>query len=237
MQLNVRDVAELFNVSEKTIYRWIQNRQMPAYKLHDQFRFNRSEIFEWATSRRVNISSEVLNDKENASIPVPSLKEALENGGIFYRINGKTTEEVLKSIIKIMRLPDDTDKDLLLTLLLAREKMAPTAIGDGIAIPHARNPIVLFVPKPMISLCFLENPVDFGALDGKPVHTVFTLITPTIQSHLTLLSKLAFCIKNDKFSRLLSKQDSREHILRELDYIESSLPDVPGSPATNTRIS
>ena len=68
-----------------------------------------------------------------------------------------------------MKLPDDVDREFLYQVLLAREALGSTGIGDGIAIPHVRNPIVLHLSRPTVTLCFLEQPVDFGALDGQPV--------------------------------------------------------------------
>ena len=56
-----------------------------------------------------------------------------------------------------------------------------TGVGDGIAIPHVRNPIVLHVNKPLITLCFLDTPVDFGALDGLPVDMRTTVILVSLQ--------------------------------------------------------
>ena len=70
---------------------------------------------------------------------------------------------------------------------MARESLGSTGIGDGIAIPHVRNPIVMHIPRPTITLCFLEHPIDFGALDGQPVHTLFTIVSPTVRAHLHLL--------------------------------------------------
>ena len=66
--------------------------------------------------------------------------------------------------MEVLRLPDEVDREFLFQVLVAREALEPTAIGDGIAIPHVRNPIVLHVPEPAITLCFLEAAVDFGAL-------------------------------------------------------------------------
>ena len=51
MTLTVKDIARLLSVSEKTVYRWISQGQLPAYQVHEQYRFNRAEILEWATSR------------------------------------------------------------------------------------------------------------------------------------------------------------------------------------------
>jgi PTS system nitrogen regulatory IIA component len=106
--------------------------------------------------------------------------------------------------------------------------MASTAIGDGIAIPHVRNPIVLHVPRSMVTLCFLERPVDFGALDGKPVHCLFTMVSPTVRAHLHLLSRLAFALRDAGFLEIVRRQGLRDQILDELRRVESSvLPPQP----------
>ena len=122
-----------------------------------------------------------------------------------------------------MRLPEEVDREFLLRVLLAREALASTGVGDGIAIPHVRNPIVLHVNRPMISLCFLEKPVDFDALDGKPVHALFSLISPTVRAHLHLLSRLAFGIRDMGFRDAVARQASRDEILDEARRMETSL--------------
>ena len=106
---------------------------------------------------------------------------------------------------------------------VAREALASTGVGDGIAIPHVRNPIVLHVPRPTVTLCFLERPVDFGALDGKPVHCLFTLVSPTIRAHLHLLSRLAFALRDPGFHAVVQRQALRDEILTELRRVESAI--------------
>jgi PTS system nitrogen regulatory IIA component len=131
-----------------------------------------------------------------------------------------------------MRLPDEVDREQLLRVLVARETLASTGIGDGIAIPHVRNPIVLHVPRPTITLCFLERPVEFGALDGKPVHCMFMLVSPTVRAHLQLLSRLAFALHDSAFGEALKRQALRDEILAEVRRVESTLPPQrSGSPA------
>lgn len=213
MQLGVRDVAKLLSVSEKSIYRWIQQGQLPAYRVNDQYRFNRSELLEWANSRRINVDASAFAEGESAPELMPSFADALEAGGIFYRLEGGDKDSALKSVVTMMRLPPDMDRDFLLKVLLAREAMASTGIGDGIAIPHVRNPIVLAVNKPAISLCFLEKPIEFDAIDGQPVHTLFTLISPTVRMHLYLLSRLAQALRAPRFKDVVARQAPREEIL------------------------
>ena len=60
MKLLVKDAARLLDVSEKTVYRWIKQGSIPAYRLNEQYRFNRAELLEWATARRISISPEIL---------------------------------------------------------------------------------------------------------------------------------------------------------------------------------
>ena len=115
------------------------------------------------------------------------------------------------------------DREFLLRVLLARENLQSTGIGDGIAIPHVRNPIVLHVARPMIALCFLEKPVDFGALDGKPVSVLFSLISPTVRAHLRMLSRLSFALSDAGFKNAIIGQASREEILSHARRVEAAL--------------
>jgi len=223
MQLVVRDVARLFNVSEKTVYRWIDQGILPAYRINDQYRFNRAELLEWATSRRMNVSPEIFAEPESSAAPLPGLVDALQAGGIFYRIGGTDKESVLRAVVETLRLPEEVDRDFLLRVLLAREALESTGIGDGIAIPHVRNPVVLHVIRPMITLCFLEHAVDFGALDGKPVNTVFSLISPTVRAHLRLLSRLSFALQSPDFKAVITRQGSRDEIVAEARRVEATL--------------
>ncbi|MCL5097121.1 MAG: PTS sugar transporter subunit IIA [Candidatus Omnitrophica bacterium] len=229
MQLTVRDVAELLKVSEKSIYRWINEGNLPAYRVSGQYRFNRAELLEWATAQRINVSPKIFQETENGAVPLPELADALQAGGIFYRVSGSDKEGVLRSLVETMRLPEEVDRTFLLQVMLAREALASTAIGDGIAIPHVRNPIVLHVTKPMVTLCFLEQPVHFGALDGKPVYALFSVVSPTVRAHLQLLSRLAFVLRDGQFKPLLKRQASRDEIMGAVRRLGALFKEAPPS--------
>lgn len=223
MQLTVKDVAGLLNISEKTVYRWIDERKLPGYRLSGQYRFNRAELLEWATANRINVSPRIFEEPEGGATPLPELSNAMEVGGIFYRLAGRDKPAVLRSVVEVLRLPDKVDREFLLQVLLAREALESTAIGDGIAIPHVRNPIVLHLSRPMVTLCFLDHPIDFGSLDGKPVTTLFTLISPTVRAHLHLLSRLSFTLHDAKFKDAILRQAGRDEILAALEQVEMAL--------------
>ncbi len=227
MQLGVKEAASLLNISEKSVYRWIGQGFLPAYRVNDQYRFNRAELLEWATSRKINMSSDFFHEPTSSGLPIPSLTECLQSGGVFYRIEGDTKSSVLHSVVEHMRLPDGVDRDFLRRVLLAREELASTGIGDGIAIPHVRNPVVLHVTQPIITLCFLEKPVEYAALDGKPVHALFGIISPTLRAHLHLLSRLSFALRDEGFKSAITRQARREEILGEADRIEKTFATFP----------
>jgi PTS system nitrogen regulatory IIA component len=232
MQLTIRDVSELLNISERTIYRWIKQKTIPAYKIHDQYRFNKAELMEWAAANKISVSPEIFHEPESPTGSVPSLAEALKAGGIHYRVEGKDKEAVIRASVESIKLPEDVDKDFLIKVLLAREELGSTGVGDGIAIPHVRNPIVLNVSHCLVGLSFLEKPVDFGAIDGKPVHCLFMLVSPTARVHLYLLSRLAFALRDAAFNKAILEHDTRDAIFRELERVEKSVkgpadPHVP----------
>jgi PTS system nitrogen regulatory IIA component len=230
MQLTVRDVSKFLNLSESTVIRWIKQRGLPAQHVGGQYRFNRAELLEWATANQIKVSLEMFDHLEMEDEPVPSLAEALEAGGIVYQLQDTNKEHALRALVQVLPLPDGIDRELLLRLFLAREASATTAIGSGIALPHVRNPIVLHVARPMVTLCFLERPVDFGALDGKLVQVLFSLICPTMRSHLQMLSRLSYALHDAKFKEVVMRQGQREEILQEASRVEASLA-APASQA------
>jgi nitrogen PTS system EIIA component len=228
MKLSVKDVAELLNISEKTVYRWVDERKLPGYRLSGQYRFNRAELLEWATANRINVSPSIFEEPKGGSIRLPKLSDSLEAGGVFYRLAGNDKPSALRNVVDVLRLPDQVDRKFLLQVLMAREALESTAIGDGIAVPHVRNPIVLHVAEPIVTLCFLESPVDFGALDGKWVHSLFTLVSPTVKAHLHLLSRLTFALRNPEFKALIVGQASRDKIFAGVKRMDDSLRAAQG---------
>ena len=108
--------------------------------------------------------------------------------------------------------------------LLAREQLQSTGVGDGVALPHVRNPAVVEIGTPMVCLCFLEAPVEYGALDGKPVKVLFTPLSPNVRVHLHLLSRISFAVRDSKFKSLLAAEGRRDEILDAARALEPEPP-------------
>jgi PTS system nitrogen regulatory IIA component len=228
MQLSVSDVAELLGVSGKTVYRWVKDGRLPAYRLGQQLRFNRSELLEWATAQRVAVAPQGFEALDTGGLPV-RFSQALRAGGINYRVGGGDKREALRAAVETLRLPDHVAREVLLAVLLARESLGSTGIGGGIAIPHPRNPIVLQLSRPAVTLCFLENPVEFGAVDGAPVDKLFVITSPTVRAHLSLLSQLSWLLRKPTVRKVLEDPASREVILEEFARREAEIPALVGA--------
>jgi PTS system nitrogen regulatory IIA component len=224
MELMVNDIVKIFGIPERTVNGWIEKKHMPCIKVNDQYRFNYIELVDWALEKKIKLTPDLLalGDREDHVSGI--LYQALTAGNIYYDVPGSDREEVLKSIVELLPLPQKLNKKSLWQMLIARERMMSTAIGNGIAIPHVRNPVVLSIDQPSITLCFLKKPVDFKALDGKPVFIFFTLLSPSVKKHLAILGRLAFCLQNIKLQEYLHARASREQILAEIRVLESKIP-------------
>jgi PTS system nitrogen regulatory IIA component len=223
MELNVRESAILLNVSEKTIYRWIRQGGLPAYRVHEQYRLNRAELLEWATARGVNVSIAIFTEPQPTPAAV-SLADAISAGGIHYAVPATDKVAALRAVVERTPLPQDAEREFVLQVLLARESLGSTAIGNGIALPHVRNPVVVHVPCPTATLCFLERPVEYGSLDGQPVHTLFTLLSPTVRDHLQMLARLSFALRQPAFAAVIAGRAAPERILQACADVDRSIP-------------
>jgi len=222
MQLSVREVAAILNVSEQRVLKWIKQRGLPASRVNDQHRVNRSELLEWAISDNKPLLVDLVSNGTGKAAP-SSFVEALREGGIVHGLGGTDKASVLHAVIESMKLPINLDREFLFEVLLAREALGSTALGDGIAIPHPRNPIVLHVEKPTVCLGFLANPIEFGAIDGQPVHTLFTFVSPTVRAHLHLLAQLVCCLRDPGFKAAINRRATEDEVFHEAHRVETEL--------------
>lgn len=222
MQLTVREAASYLGVNETTVRKWIGQRGLPVHRVYERLYLNPLELWEWAVENGIPVSRGLLDRERRAPDELPPLAELLRAGGIFHDVEGATKGAVLKAFVDRLPLPPEQDRAFLLSVLEAREAMGSTGIGNGIAIPHVRNPIVLHIAQPFVTLCLLRHPVDFGAADGTPVHAVFMVVSPTVPAHLKILARLGFVFRDDVLRGLLHSRASAEDILGRIELIESS---------------
>lgn len=222
MQLTLRQAAKYLGVSESTARRWIAARGLPVHEVSERLYLNAVELWEWAVEHGVHVSRSLLEHARRAPDAVPPMSQLLRAGGIFYDIDAKNKREVLRQFVARLPLPPEQDRATLLSVLEAREAMGSTGVGDGIAIPHVRNPIVLHVDQPFVTLCLLRHPVEFDAIDGQPVHTLFMVVSPTVPVHLRILAQLGFLLRDDLLRKMFKTRAPAEDIIARIEMLEST---------------
>ncbi len=219
MELKIKDIVSLLQVSEKTIYRWIKDQKIPCYRINHQYYFNRAEINEWILSNKIELSPNLMNiSPSSASVDIYRLLEA---GGVYSDVPAYNVKEILTNIIDLIPTPSNLTKEEIFFALLNREEMMPTAIGRGIAIPHPRNPVISDTGDVIVSVCYLRNPADFHALDKELVHTLFIVLTNNPREHLEVLSKISFLCQSEVFLNLLKHRSPKESLLKYIRQKES----------------
>ena len=216
--LSVREVARLLGVAEKTIWRWVRKGEIPHIRLREEVFFNRVELQEWALA-----SGQPLPPEAAGAAPSDALADALARGGVGRGLPGDTREAVLAAVAALPGVPPGIDRALLRDLLVARERHGSTALAEGIAFPHPRDPLVLGARAPVVLLAFPAHPVDFGAPDGKPVSALFTILSPTVQAHLVTLSRLAYALHDAPLRAALAEQAPDGVLLERVRAAEATL--------------
>ena len=138
----------------------------------------------------------------------------IHNGGIYKDVEGKTPEEIYEKVSKMIDLPDGTTSELIYNSLCSREKVLSTAVGNGIALPHARTPIVKNDTDQKICVVYLKEPIDMKAPDERAVFVMFILLTSNSQFHLKVLSSLAGLFRDIKFRKALENHADEATLLQ-----------------------
>jgi PTS system nitrogen regulatory IIA component len=220
MNLTQNEAAQLLQVSERTIDRWIQQLGLPHEAAADGPRFERSELIEWANAHSLRLAMDVPGESDG---PLPSLGETLERGGIHFDLEGNDVESALEHVSQRLPLPELVHRDFFHQVLLAREDLGSTGIGDGVAVPHVRSPLVMHIDEPMVGLFFLPKAIDWGSLDGAPVSVLFTLVSPGVRSHLHLLSRIGFSLRDAEFKALLERQAPAAEIMARVQELDAKV--------------
>jgi len=167
MELSVRDSAKILNVSEKTIYRLDQDKGAVACIPSDeQYRLNRVNC--WSGYRP----------------GCPSLARDVHYAGRIGRGGARRSPPRSRRVVSTtasrrdkhgalpppcrMPIAGGLDRGLLLDIILARESLGSTGIGDGIAMPHVRNPIFIRILQPLVTLLLSGDAGRVRAVDGRP---------------------------------------------------------------------
>lgn len=230
MALKLEEAAAMLGVSSDTVRRWSRQGMLGVRMPTGEFTFDAKELRHWARNHGLSIRPipgfGAAGKGAQSSSPIATTQPflgALQRGCILKEVEGQSPEEVLHGLVGSAPLAPEVDRKSLLEQLLQRESLTSTGLGDGVALPHPRTPSTQLARECVVVLAMLKQNVDWQALDGKPVHTVILLLSPTPAQHLRILSHIAFLLRDPEFSELLASRPEPDLIL---DRISGNEPKV-----------
>jgi PTS system nitrogen regulatory IIA component len=121
--------------------------------------------------------------------------ELLANGSIAPRLTVTTKRQALSTIAEIAARTFHLKAARVFEALMDREALGPTGVGHGVAIPHAR---LAGLDRMRGIFVRIAPPIDFGAVDDKPVDLVFALLSPESSGsdHLRALARIARALRS-----------------------------------------
>ena len=129
----------------------------------------------------------------------------LSDDAFLINFDGTSKKQVLEELSKLAEIKLGINSRILVENLTKREKLGSTAVGNGIAIPHAN---VTNIDKPYVFVSTLVNGLDFNSTDDIPVDIIFLLVAPDDQGseHLQALALISRLLRNKELTTKLSLQ-------------------------------
>ena len=140
------------------------------------------------------------------------LSEILSEENILPDLKAKDKKGVLEELAEtVVNREPAIEKGSLVRVLLERERLGSTGIGDGVAIPHGK---FQGVKQPIISFGRSRRGLDFESMDGEPSYLFFLLVAPenSASVHLKALARIAKILKNSAFRKILMDAPSRKEL-------------------------
>lgn len=155
----------------------------------------------------------------------PALSDLISPATINLDLKGADREAVLEELVgQIPAIRNEPEaRATLLHALHEREQLHSTGIGDGIALPHARNALVGLVDEPVIVFGRSSQGVPYAAIDGAPARLFFLLVAPTVTQHLSVLARISRLLRDPKVRHDLLSAGSAAEVLALIREAEAGM--------------
>jgi mannitol/fructose-specific phosphotransferase system IIA component (Ntr-type) len=155
----------------------------------------------------------------------PFIAKLLRPEQVLLKLSGRDRDEVIHELVAGIREFRDqpAEREKFAQAVLEREKMHSTAVGEGIALPHARNQQPNLLPDPVLVFGRHERGISFGAVDNKPVQLFLLISAPNLTQHLNLLAVLSRCLRGTPLRQELLKATTPQRVVELLVEAEKNL--------------
>jgi len=161
----------------------------------------------------------------NQSPQTPEISDLIAPHNVELRLRAESRDEVLNELVR--RIPEIAGRSEaaleLLRVLSEREDLHSTGIGDGVAIPHARNAVGGLVSQPVIVFGRHPTGIPFRAIDHQPVRLFFLIVATSVTEHLHVLARISRLMRRPELRQGLMSAESVDQVLHRIREAEQRL--------------
>ncbi len=207
--LTLSEAASYLKIGERTVHRMIQRNEIPCARVGGQWRFLRSVLDDWLLSRMAPIPGSGIPEFFNPADGIIPIAPLLKQSAIVDDIIPGSRTDVLSQLAAPLNAQGlVSDMEHYVQLLLSRERLSSTALGNGVAVPHARRPAENPADAPAVILGICREGTDFDAPDDQPVRFFFLLSSASELVHLRLLKRISCLFRNPAVGEALLACDA-----------------------------
>lgn len=216
--LTVKELAAKIDVSEKTVYRMVNDKSIPfAIKIGGQWRFNSEKIEKWI------LASQADGPQPRANHNI-KIADALTSGQIIYRANGQNRDEVLDEILGMtVGLSVEEIIDIKKHILYKESIISSSLQGLSLMVPNIDT--IPQLETSALLFAFLEKPMDFEAIDHVDTEVVILLLAANKTEQLILATRLQRLFMEPGFVSMVKEQLNRRELIDKITAMESTLLD------------
>ncbi|SHI78951.1 PTS IIA-like nitrogen-regulatory protein PtsN [Malonomonas rubra DSM 5091] len=215
--LTVKELAAKLGVSEKTVYRMINDKAIPfVIKIGGQWRFNSEKVEKWI------LASQPGGHVQGQTNYKVKIVDALANGQIIYRTHGKNRDEVLDEILGMLPGLADNEAIEIKKHILYKESIISSSL-QGLSFMVPNTEALPQLEKSLLLIAFLEEPMDFKAIDQVETEVVFLLLAANKTEQLILQTRLKRLFMEAEFISLIKQQLNRRELVEKIADIENKL--------------
>ena len=219
--MTIKELAQMLGVDLRKVERMAQRGEIPCHKVGNQYRFNRAAITDWLQRNLATMSSANLAEVDagitahrqtlkGEAIIIPLLRPEAVDANLAARTKNSTLRDLVALAQKTGLV---YDSQTLLEALIQREELGSTAMPDGIAIPHPRQPLPYAIAEPILAMARTTQGIVFGGPDGRLTNLFFLIASPDDHHHVHILARLCRILQDEALVSQLSEAKTGERMI------------------------
>ncbi|HKQ50040.1 MAG TPA: PTS sugar transporter subunit IIA [Phycisphaerae bacterium] len=220
--MSVQQVAETLHVSTREVVRMAEQRVLPGKLVKGNWQFRTGEVWNWIEENLASLPQRRRKDKHPHPTGDVLICAALQPAAVGIDIPAKTKTSVLRELVALTQAVEpNLDAPALIEAVTEREAQGPTALQDGVAIPHPARQF--YTEGPLLAAARTVQPIPFGERGGGLSDLFFLVCCPQPVDHLLYLGRLCRLLIEKKLQAELREAGDADEFLAAIRTAEESL--------------